>query len=290
MLCLWTCRNSKINCCSITPYEEKIVVGAYHRFKTNDNLFYYKSELFEQLELCRTQYLEVLTQDFSLVEQVSDEDASLAIGRLVFKLEDDLREMGEIMKAIDERHILYRSRAVQRAQFLLLSDGTVKSKINRILRYCSATIHDADELYLYDMDSEVLSSIFQLFPQGYFDAKSLKQPVLSRKPTPIGELPILEDMDDDAVMQRQEQLLRYVRNAVTAENVNRFAHTVLKHHRAITAQTLVEQHPQTDELVKIIGLHTYSTSAERSYDVTMKPNFVECQGLRFQDFTVQRRG
>ena len=271
-------------------YEEKIVVGAYHRFKTNDNLFYYKSELFEQLELCRTQYLEVLTQDFSLVEQVSDEDASLAIGRLVFKLEDDLREMGEIMKAIDERHILYRSRAVQRAQFLLLSDGTVKSKINRILRYCSATIHDADELYLYDMDSEVLSSIFQLFPQGYFDAKSLKQPVLSRKPTPIGELPILEDMDDDAVMQRQEQLLRYVRNAVTAENVNRFAHTVLKHHRAITAQTLVEQHPQTDELVKIIGLHTYSTSAERSYDVTMKPNFVECQGLRFQDFTVQRRG
>lgn len=97
-------------------------------------------------------------------------------------------------------------------------------------------------------------------------------------------------MDDDAVMQRQEQLLRYVRNAVTAENVNRFAHTVLKHHRAITAQTLVEQHPQTDELVKIIGLHTYSTSAERSYDVTMKPNFVECQGLRFQDFTVQRRG
>ena len=39
-------------------YEEKVVVGAYHRFKTNDNLFYYRSELFEQLELCRTQCLE----------------------------------------------------------------------------------------------------------------------------------------------------------------------------------------------------------------------------------------
>lgn len=41
---------------------------------------------------------------------------------------------------------------------------------------------------------------------------------------------------------------------------------------------------------KTLMLDTYSTSAERSYDVTMKPNFVECQGLRFQDFTVQRRG
>ena len=49
------------------------------------------------------------------VEQVSDEDANLAIGQLVFKLEEDLREMGEIMKVIDERHILYRTRAVQRA-------------------------------------------------------------------------------------------------------------------------------------------------------------------------------
>lgn len=268
-------------------YEEKVVVGAYHRFKTNDNLFYYKSELFEQLELCRTQYLEALIHDFSLVEQVSDDDASLAIGRLIFKLEDDLREMGEIMKVIDERHILYRSRAVQRAQFLLLSDGTVKSKINRILRYYAETIRDADQLY--DIDDGEISSLFQMFPQGYFDAKSLKQPVLPRRPTPIGELPALEDMDANAVMRRQEQLLRYVRNAVTAENVNRFAHTVLKHHQVITAQALVEQYPQMDDIVKIIGLHTYSASMERTYDVTMRPNFVECRCLRFQDFTVQKR-
>lgn len=268
-------------------YEEQVVVGAYHRFKTNDNLFYYKSELFEQLELCRTQYLEALIHDFSLVEQVSDDDASLAIGRLIFKLEDDLREMGEIMKVIDERHILYRSRAVQRAQFLLLSDGTVKSKINRILRYYAETIRDADQLY--DIDDGEISSLFQMFPQGYFDAKSLKQPVLPRRPTPIGELPALEDMDADAVMQHQEQLLRYVRNAVTAENVNRFSHTVLKNHQVITAQALVEQYPQIDDIVKIIGLHTYSASMERTYDVTMKPNFVKCRGLRFQDFTVQKR-
>ena len=28
-------------------YEEKIVVGSYHRFKTNDNLFYYRTSLYE---------------------------------------------------------------------------------------------------------------------------------------------------------------------------------------------------------------------------------------------------
>lgn len=269
-------------------YEEKVVVGAYHRFKTNDNLFYYRSELFEQLELCRTQCLETLIKDFSSVEQVSDEDANLAIGQLIFKLEEDLREMGKIMKVIDERHILYRTRAVQRAQFLLLSDGTVKSKINRILRYCAATIEYPDDLY--DTDDEILASLFQMYPQGYFDAKSLKPPIQPRKPTPIEELSELDEIDIETVLKRQEQLLRYARNAVTAENVNRFAHTVLKRHQAVTAQELIKQYSKMEDIVKIIGLHTYSASAERAFDVIMKPNIVECQGLRFQDFTVRKRG
>ena len=269
-------------------YEDKVVVGAYHRFKTNDNLFYYKSELFEQLELCRTAYLEALIKDFSLVEQTPSDDAGAAIERLIFKLEEDLKEMGNIMTVIDERHILYRSRAVQRAQFLLLSDGTVKSKINRILRYYAETMEDADSLY--NINDKIFSPIFQMFPQGFFDYKSVKLPVVPREPTPIDELPVLEDVDADVVAQRQKLLLQYVRNAVTAENVNRFAHTVLKHRHAVTAQALVEQYPQPEDIVKIIGLHTYAASAERAYDITMKPNFVECRSVRFQDFIVQKRG
>ena len=269
-------------------YEQTVVVGAYHRFKTNDNLFYYKSELYEQLELCRTKYLEALIRDYSLVEQVSDEEANVFIGRLVHKLEEDLREMSDIMKVIDERHILYRTRAVQRAQFLLLSDGTVKSRINRILRCLALSVQDPDDLN--DICDETIASIFQMFPQGYFDFSSLKQPTPPRRPTPIQELPTLDDPDGDAVALRQQLLLQYIRNAVTAENVNRFASSVLKGRQAVTAQALVSQHPKTEDLVKIIGLHTYSQSTERVYEITLKPNIIECNSLRFQDFTVKERG
>ena len=269
-------------------YEEKVVVGAYHRFKTNDNLFYYRSELMEQLELCRTACLEALIRDFALVEQVPEEDANIAIGQLVFKLEEDLREMGEIMKVIDERHILYRTRAVQRAQFLLLSDGTVKSKINHILRYCAATIEGPEDFY--DTGDGILAALFQMYPQGYVDTQSLKPPVRPRRPTPIEELPELGEADPQAVAEHQERLLQYARNAVTAENVNRFACTVLRRRQAVTARELVERHPEAEDLVKIIGLHTYSASGERTFDVVMKPSWVECGGLRFQDFTVMKRG
>lgn len=54
---------------------------------------------------------------------------------LITKVRMDIEEMEAIMRTIDDRHIIYRTRAVQRAQFLLLSDGSVKSKINNILQY-----------------------------------------------------------------------------------------------------------------------------------------------------------
>jgi len=40
-------------------YEEEIVVGAYHRFKTSENLFYYRSELFEKIDSCEDEYRKV---------------------------------------------------------------------------------------------------------------------------------------------------------------------------------------------------------------------------------------
>ena len=268
-------------------YEDKVVVGAYHRFKTNDNLFYYKSELLDLLAQCRTKYYEALIRDFSNVEQVSEEDASLSIGKLIYKLEEDLAEMSEVMKVIDERHILYRTRAVQRAQFLLLSDGTVKSKINRILQYSSETVETQDDLF--DWADSSVGQIFQLFPQGYIDYGALKTPTQSRRPTPITEMAELEEFDPEVFVEKQKQLFQYIRSAVTAENVNHFAQNILTNREATTAKALVEQFSDTDDIVKIIGLHTYSSSGERVYDIQMKPNVICCNGLKFQDFTIQRR-
>ena len=39
----------------------------------------------------------------------------------------------------------------------------------------------------------------------------------------------------------------------------------------------------------IIGLHTYSQSPHREYDITMTGNWVERGGFRFQDFVLTRR-
>ena len=116
-------------------YEEKIVVGAYQRFKTNDNLFYYRTSLYESLDKCEEDFFNALVDDYSYVEKTDKNVASMRVKELINKLHMDIEEMESIIRTIDERHIIYRTRAVQRAQFLLLSDGSIKSKINNLLQY-----------------------------------------------------------------------------------------------------------------------------------------------------------
>jgi len=164
-------------------YEERIVVGAYHRFKTNDNLFYYRTNLYEQLDFCETELLQQLIVDYMEVEQKEQADAFYEIEKLINKIRDDVGEMEDIMREIDNKHIVYRTRAVQRAQFLLLSDGSVKSKINGMLQYYATQIVEWDDIN--DYDDTIANGMFQIYGQNYYSYESLATPTKRRNPTQI---------------------------------------------------------------------------------------------------------
>lgn len=266
-------------------YEERIVIGAYHRFKTNDNLFYYRTSLYEKLDFCEEGLLPTLVKDYMEVEHAMEGDARYAVIKLIRKIREDLGEMEEIMKTIDSRHILYRTRAVQRAQFQLLSDGSAKSKINGLLQYYAAQISDKDDLN--EIDDTIPGRAFQIYGQNYFDHGSLATPYKSRKPTPIDFMEIVESLDPSVVEAEKKKLLDYARNALTSENVNQFAKTLVANGRAVSAGSVLEQ--DQESIVKIIGLYTYSQSKERVYDIVVKEQLVERAGVRFRDFMIEER-
>ena len=53
------------------------------------------------------------------------------------------------------------------------------------------------------------------------------------------------------------------------------------------AAALAEEYP--GDFARIIGLHTYSQSPHRDYDITLTGNWVERGGFRFEDFVLTRR-
>ena len=266
-------------------YEEKIVVGSYHRFKTNDNLFYYRSSLYESLDRCEDNLFDALVLDYMDTERVERDEAGIKIKELIQKLRMDIEEMEAIMRTIDDRHILYRTRAVQRAQFLLLSDGSSKSKINNILRFYASQINSKEDVY--DEDDSIASDIFQISVQNFFDCNSLSTPVKKRKPTAIEFMDIIEELDQELIDEKNRKMMEYIKNALTSENVNRFARDILNGNHAVQISSVFENDPDT--LIKIIGLYTYSKTSEREYDIRLRDNVVESNGVRFKDFIVEER-
>lgn len=266
-------------------YEEKIVIGSYHRFKTNDNLFYYRASLYESLDKCEDVLFEELVTDYMDVERVDKSEADARIKQLITKLRMDIEEMEAIMRTIDDRHIIYRTRAVQRAQFLLLSDGSVKSKINNMLQYYASQINTKEDLY--EDDDTVCYDVFQVFGQNYIDSSSLATPVKKKRSSPIELMAVVDELDTELVAEKNRKMLEYIKNALTSENVNRFAKDILQEKTAVSISSVFENNP--DMLTKIIGLYTYSQTPEREYDIKVKDTFVECNGVRFKEFIVEKK-
>lgn len=66
----------------------------------------------------------------------------------------------------------------------------------------------------------------------------------SRKPTPIEQVPSEEPISEEELQRQQQLLMDYVRQAVTQENVNRFADQALEGREAISARDLAPGRPE----------------------------------------------
>jgi hypothetical protein len=266
-------------------YEEEIVVAAYHRFKTSDNLFNYRTEILDGLDDCEGRYVSALTADYCRVERVNEAEGAIAVRWLIQRVRDELDIMHDLIGEIDRNHVTYRQRAVQRAQFMLLSDGSTQGKISDLLRYYAETVKKPEELF--EPDESPLSHQWKLYPVEIMGKHFLKPAVNSRKPTPIEQVPPEPPISQEELQRQQELLMEYVRQAVTQENVNRFADRVLSGCEIVSASALAGR--ETDDLIKIIGLHTYSQSGDRNYEITVQDEWVNCNGFRFQQFWVRKR-
>ena len=266
-------------------YEDEIVVAAYHRFKTSDNLFHYRTEILDGLDECDGPYAQALIQDSCRVERVTETEGEASVRQLVQRVRDELDIMRDLLAEIDRSHVTYRKRAVQRAQFMLLSDGSAQGRISELLRYYAETVQRLEELS--DPDDSPVSQHWRLYPVDVLGKNFLKPAVNSRKPTPIEQVPSEEPISEEELQRQQQLLMDYVRQAVTQENVNRFADQALEGRETISARDLAAG--ETGELIKIIGLHTYPQSHDRNYELTLTDDWVTVGGIRFQQFWIRKR-
>ena len=178
-----------------------MVAAAYHRFKTSDNLFNYRAYLEEELDDCEAEHLPRLALDYARVEHCAPGEAAPAVRALIQKLRDSLEEMSTLMRQIDQSHIRYRKRAVQRAQFLLLSDRSAQGSVTALLRRYAENIKTPDQLF--EPDDGPLAARLKLWPVQVFGEKPLYPPAAPRSETPLK--PVETSALDPAQLQKEQK-------------------------------------------------------------------------------------
>ena len=262
-------------------YEEKVVAAAYHRFKTSDNLFNYRAFLEEGLDDCETNYLPQLALDYARVERCAPGEAAPAVRALIQKQRDALEEMSTLIREIDASHVRYLKRAVQRAQFLLLSDRSAQGSVTALLRRYAENIKTPDQLF--EPDDGPLAARLKLWPVQVFGEKPLYPPAAPRTDAPLAPVQAGQ-LDEEQLRREQKLLLDYARMAVTEENVDILARQALAARPSVSASTLADEYP--NDFARIIGLHTYSQSPRRCYDIQLTGEWATRGGFRFEEFTL----
>ena len=218
------------------------------------------------------------------MERCAPNEAAPAVRALIQKQRDALEEMSTLIREIDDSHIRYRKRAVQRAQFLLLSDRSAQGSVTALLRRYAEEIKTPDQLF--QLDGGPVAKRLHLYPAAVFGPKPLYPPAAPRSETPLAPVQPAE-LDPEQLQKEQKLLLDYARMAVTEENVELLARQALAARSKVNASTLAAEYPE--DFARVIGLHTYSQSPRRDYDITLTGEWVERGGFRFEEFVLTPR-
>jgi len=106
-------------------------------------------------------------------------------------------------------------------------------------------------------------------------------------PAPVKVLEGFNQLDEEQLRREQKLLLDYARMAVTEENVDILARQALSARPSVSASTLADEYP--NDFARIIGLHTYSQSPRRCYDIQLTGEWATRGGFRFEEFTLTPR-
>ena len=192
--------------------------------------------------------------------------------------------MSTLIREIDASHVRYRKRAVQRAQFLLLSDRSAQGSVTALLRRYAENIKTPDQLF--EPDDGPLAARLKLWPVQVFGEKPLYPPAAPRTDVPLAPVQAGQ-LDEEQLRREQKLLLDYARMAVTEENVDILARQALAARPSVSASTLADEYP--NDFARIIGLHTYSQSPRRCYDIQLTGEWATRGGFRFEEFTLTPR-
>ena len=201
---------------------KKMADRIYHPIKTMDSVHRYMAPIQNLLAdiLMNEDLLQSIRERAIVIKKYDDESqANDEITKMIDYILESYNAMGGLVSEIDRKHSVYTKSSIEKIQYLMTADQTVKGKLAEILKsYASMRVDKRDLL------AEIMESHVHADRQEFFDARSLyHKNVRSRR---VNRVPLAIEQHNDLLGTAEEYLLRQIQEGYPASRILAFINSL----------------------------------------------------------------
>ena len=189
----------------------------YHPIKTMDSVHRYMAPIQGLLSdiLVNERLLQSMRDRAKNVRNYSESEADTEIIRDIDYIIDFYQAVGNLVSEIDRKHSNYTKSSIEKIQYLMTADHTIRGKLAEVLRLYASSGEDDREELVGLMDSHI-----QAVRQEFFDANSLyHKNVRSRR---TDREPLTIQRNEDLAGIAEEYLLHRISSGYTLARIRAF--------------------------------------------------------------------
>lgn len=256
----------------------------YHPIKTMDSVYRYMGPIQSLLtDILADGALMKTMRDRALsIKKFEDEtEADEEIIKAIDYILDTYQTVGDLVSEIDRKHSIYTKSSIEKIQYLMTADQTIKGKLAELLKtYASVTDDKRDQL------AGIMERNIRINRQEFFDAQSLyHKNVKSRR---IDRTPLTVETDNSFADIAEGYLLQQIKNGYSAARVRSFINSLFSQGVIRIAAGDIQISSDSDFILLILAVIRQNETG-MPYTVEMGEGRIQCNGYVIPNMTIIRK-
>lgn len=270
-------------------FKENLADKIYHPIKTFDSVHRFKAPILAFLKkwLYSDKIMEILSEEAwireknkrSISERDVKEKAIESAQKKLVKTIDIYEHIDQLLREIDKKNTEYTRATLERIDFLLNTDRSVKGKVRELIKVLTA---DPSEKW-----SARISEALDISPQFILDEKSLYASKKSKTIKNTKREKVKERPDKDKILNEEKAFRHSVKNAFSKQAVEKFILELLDEAEQIQASEIPIK--SDCEYVKTVLGVLDSDDKKSRYTIAFKKGQVNKIQYVIPDFTINRK-
>jgi hypothetical protein len=256
----------------------------YHPIKTMDSVYRYMAPIQSLLTdiIADDELMQNMRERAMTIKKLDHEEADNEIVSAIDYVLDAYQSLGNIVSEIDRKHSMYTKSSIEKIQYLMTADQTIKGKLASLLKMYADGDNGQREALVEKFEGNV-----RINRQEFVDEKSLYHKSLKARrgdKTPL----VLETYDSSLEVLSDEYILENFKNAYSTEKVRSYVESLFTPGVHTISSEDLKIDTDTDFILTILSVIRQSDRG-MSYAIEMDEGRVERNGYYIPKFYIHKK-